>query len=77
MEALPLTPLQLLLVDRNQRVNPAGPSLLFLSYLLRDLLYLLSAAAFPGGLDVNAGGLLASEKESDTLEIARLQDLTL
>jgi len=38
---------------------------------------MLSAAAFPGGLYVNAGGLLACEKEIDTLEIARLQDLTL
>lgn len=32
----------------------------------RNLLCLLSAAAFPGGLGVNAGGLLAGEKESDT-----------
>lgn len=56
-------------------MNPAGPSLLLLSY--RNLLCLLSAAACPGGLHVNAGGLLACEEESDTLEIARLQDLTL
>lgn len=52
VEALPLSPLQLLLVQRNQRVNPAGASLLFLSHLRRllYLLCLLSAAAFPGGL---------------------------
>lgn len=35
VEALPPTPLQLLLVQRNQRGHPAGPSLLFLSYLGR------------------------------------------
>lgn len=33
VQALPLTPLQLLLLERNQRVNPAGASLLLLSYL--------------------------------------------
>lgn len=38
---------------------------------------MLSAAAFPGGPYVNAGGLLACEGESDTLETAQLQDLTL
>lgn len=38
---------------------------------------MLSAAAFPGGLYVNAGGLLACEGESDTLEVVRLYDLTI
>lgn len=36
LEVLSLTPLQLLLVQRNQRVNPAGPSLLLLTYLRKE-----------------------------------------